>query len=66
MKFQVSTNKSCVINKMHVPALRFAYSYSYNHVKIVSTSFHGQTKIKKILIKVGLSPYKKLFYLLQW
>ena len=48
---------------MHVPALRFAYSYSYNHVKIVSTSFHGQTKIKKILIKVGLAPYKKkLFY----
>ena len=44
-------NKSCVIKKMHVPALRFAYSQSYNnYVKTVSTSTR-QTKLKKILIK---------------
>ena len=44
-------NKSCVIKKMHVPALRFAYSHSYNnYVKIVSTSTR-QTKPNKILIK---------------
>ena len=44
-------NKSCVIEKMPVPALCFAYSHSYNnYVKIVSTSTR-QTKLKKILIK---------------
>ena len=44
-------NKFCVIKKMPVPALRFAYSHFYNnHVKIVSTSTR-QTKLKKILIK---------------
>ena len=36
---------------MPVPALRFAYSHSYNnYVKIVSAST-PQTKLKKILIK---------------
>ena len=36
---------------MHVSALRFAYSQSYNnYVKIVSTNT-PQTKLKKILIK---------------
>ena len=41
----------CVIKKMPVPALRFAYSHFYNNcVKIVSTSTR-QTKLKKILIK---------------
>ena len=44
-------NKSCVIEKMHVPALRFAYLHSYNnYVKILSTSTR-QTKPKEILIK---------------
>ena len=44
-------NKSCVIEKMHVPDLRFAYLHSYNnYVKIVSTRTR-QTKPKKILIK---------------
>ena len=36
---------------MPVPALRFAYSHSYNnYIKIVSTSTR-QTKLKKILMK---------------
>ena len=44
-------NKSCVIEKIPVPALCFVYSHSYNnYVKIVSTSTH-QIKLKKILIK---------------
>ena len=44
-------NKSCVIEKMPVPALRFTYSRSYNnYVKVVSASTR-QTKLKKILIK---------------
>ena len=44
-------NKSCVIEKMPVPALRFAYWHSYtNYVKTVSSSTR-QTKLKKILIK---------------
>ena len=44
-------NKSCVIEKMPVPVLRFAYLHSdNNYVKIVSASTH-QTKLKKILIK---------------
>ena len=43
-------NKSCVIEKMPVPALCF-YWHSYKkYVKIVSTSTR-QTKLKKILIK---------------
>ena len=44
-------NKSCGIEKMPVPALRFAYSYSCNnYVKIASVSTR-QTKLKKILVK---------------
>ena len=44
-------NGSCVIEKMPVPALHFAYWYSYNnYVKIVSTST-CEIKLKKILIK---------------
>ena len=44
-------NKSWVIEKMPVPALRFAYLHSYNnYVKIVSANT-PQTKLKKILIK---------------
>ena len=44
-------NKSRVIEKMPVPALRFAYRHSYNnYVKTVSSSTH-QTKLKKILSK---------------
>ena len=44
-------NKSCVIRKMPVTALRFIYWHSYNnYVKIVSTTTR-QTKLKKILIK---------------
>ena len=44
-------NKSCVIEKLPIPILRFAYWHSYsNHVKIVS-SVTRQTKLKKILIK---------------
>ena len=44
-------NKSRVIEKMPVPALRFAYRHSYNnYVKTVSSSTH-QTKLKKILGK---------------
>ena len=44
-------NKSCVIEKIPVPALCFAYWHFYNnHVNFVSTSTH-QTKLKKILIK---------------
>ena len=51
MKFLSLKNKSCVIEKMPVPALRFAYSHSYNnYVKIASVSTR-QTKLKKILIK---------------
>ena len=43
--------KSCVVEKMPVPLLRFTYLYSYNnYVKIVSASTR-QTKLKKILIK---------------
>ena len=44
-------NKLCVIEKMLVPALHFAYSHSCNnYLKIVSASTR-QTKLKKILIK---------------
>ena len=44
-------NKSCVIEKMPAPALRFAYWHSFNnYVKTVSTSTR-QTKLTKILIK---------------
>ena len=44
-------DKSCVIEKMPVPALRFAYSHSYNnYLKTVSASTR-QTKLQKILIK---------------
>ena len=44
-------NKSCIIKKMPVTALCFAYWDSYNnYVKIVSTNT-CQTKLKKILIK---------------
>ena len=44
-------NKSCVIEKMQVPALRFVYSHSFNdYVKVVSASTR-QIKLKKILIK---------------
>ena len=44
-------NKSCIIEKIPVPALRFAYSDSYNnYVKIVS-AITRQTKLKKVLIK---------------
>ena len=44
-------NKSCVTEKMPVPALRFVYSHSYNdYVKIVSANTR-QIKLKKILIK---------------
>ena len=43
-------NKSCIIEKMSVPPLRFAYWHSYNnYVKIVSTGC-CQTKLKKILV----------------
>ena len=44
-------NKSRVIEKMPVPALRFVYSHSCNnYVKVVSVSTR-QIKLKKILIK---------------
>ena len=44
-------NKSCVIEKMSVTALRFAYWHSdNNYVKPVSTSTR-QTKLKRILIE---------------
>ena len=45
-------NKSCAIEKIPAPALRFAYyCHSYNnYVKIVSTSTY-QTKLKKTMIK---------------
>ena len=44
-------NKSCVIEKIPIPALHFAYLHFYNsYVKIVSTSTR-LTKLKKILIK---------------
>ena len=44
-------NKSCVIEKMSIPALGFAFFHSHsNYVKTVSTSTR-QTKLKKILIK---------------
>ena len=44
-------NKSCVIEKMPVTVLRFAYQHSCNnYVKVVSTSTR-QTKLNKILIK---------------
>ena len=43
--------KSCLIEKMPVPAIRFGYSYFYNNYgKNVSTSTR-QTKLNKILIK---------------
>ena len=43
-------NKSCAIEKMPAPALRFAYSHSCNnYVKIVSASTR-QTELKTILI----------------
>ena len=44
-------NKSCVIDKIPAPDLRFAYWHSYkNYVKTVSRRTR-QTKLKKILIK---------------
>ena len=44
-------NKSCVIEKIPVPALCFVYSHSYNnYVKITSTG-ERQIKLTKILIK---------------
>ena len=50
-EFLSSKNKSCVIEKMPVPALRFVYLHSYNnYVKVVSASTR-QIKLKKILIK---------------
>ena len=43
-------NKSCIIEKTPVTALRFAFLHSYNnYVKIVSTSTR-QTRLKKMLI----------------
>ena len=45
-------NKSCVIEKIPVPALHFAYWHSCNnYVKIVSTST-CQTKLEQILIRI--------------
>ena len=46
-------SKSCVTEKMHAPALRFAYSHFYNnYVKNVSRST-CQTKLKKVLFNPG-------------
>ena len=47
--------KSCVIEKMPVPALCFVYWHFYNnYVKIASTSTR-QTKLKKTLIKQNIT-----------
>ena len=52
MKFLSLKNESCVIEKMPVTAIRFAYWHSYNnYIKIIVSARTRQTNLKEILIK---------------